>query len=119
MIINMDLTGVEAKATFDPLPPGDYQATIENSEVKTGSKGEYISWTFSIDDKPNKVWDIMSLAHVLLAVLRCAEGQKPPLPNLKKTTTSSVASSTHGDSRVIGTNPTAICSVYEECRELV
>jgi hypothetical protein len=61
--INANLASYEAQESFDILPPGDYEATVSDSEIKQGSKGAYIQWTWSVTNKPNKVWDIMSLGN--------------------------------------------------------
>ncbi len=59
--ISMNLGGVKEEVGFELLPPGWYGATVTDSEIKEGGKGPYINWTFSIENKPNKVWEIMSL----------------------------------------------------------
>jgi hypothetical protein len=61
-IINIDLSNVQTDEGFDTLPPGWYEAEVEDSEIKNGKNAEYIQWTFSIISKPNKVWDIMSFS---------------------------------------------------------
>lgn len=61
--LNANLTGYESQEGFDCLPPGWYPATVIDSEIKEGSKGPYINWTWGIDGKPNKVWDIMSIGN--------------------------------------------------------
>jgi hypothetical protein len=63
MQINQDLNSVEEQEGFDLLPPGEYGITVVDSEVKQGAKGQYIQWIFKVDDKPNKIWDIMSLSN--------------------------------------------------------
>jgi hypothetical protein len=60
--INAQLHNIDAQEAFDILPPGDYPATVVDSEIKMGSKGQYINWTWAVDGKPNRVWDTMSLA---------------------------------------------------------
>jgi len=47
MPLNVNLTGVETKAT--PLPPGVYRGAIAKAEEKTSQAGNpYVSWVFNI-----------------------------------------------------------------------
>lgn len=59
--LNINLSNTEAQETLKPLPPGWYEAEITDSEIKQGTKGNYIRWTFDIFGHPHKVWEIMSL----------------------------------------------------------
>lgn len=59
--LNINLSETEAQESLKPIPPGWYNASITDSEVKEGAKGAYIRWTFEVDNFPNKVWEIMSL----------------------------------------------------------
>lgn len=59
--INMTLDNYEAQDGFDLLNAGWYEAEVIDSEIKEGAKGPYILWTFQIQGKPNRVWEIMSL----------------------------------------------------------
>ncbi len=69
--MNVDLSGQEAQESFNPVAPGWYGATIIDSELKNGSKGPYVSWTFDIHDQPNKVWSVTSLGNdISLKILK-------------------------------------------------
>lgn len=61
--LNANLANYESQDGFDCLPPGWYQATVIDSEIKDGPKGPYINWTWQIEGKSNRVWDVMSLAN--------------------------------------------------------
>jgi len=80
--VNIDLTGYDVQEGFDPLPGGWYRARIAGSELKDGSKGQYISWTFEIVGHPNRVWDVMSLgndvARIRLKTLATCIGHPNP-----------------------------------------
>jgi hypothetical protein len=80
--INANLANYETQESFSPLPPGEYKATVMDSEIKQGGKGPYINWTFKISGHPNKVWDIMSLGNDIsmqrLKTLAVACGHKNP-----------------------------------------
>ena len=56
--INANLTEYQTQDAFELLPPGWYEATVDDSEICTAksSGNQYIKWTFSIDGKPNKIW---------------------------------------------------------------
>jgi len=54
--INQDLTNYDS--SFEPLPAGEYVATIEDSEIKESKTGnQYILWTFRVQNR--KIWEIM------------------------------------------------------------
>jgi hypothetical protein len=80
--INVNLSQNEVQEGFELLPPGDYHVRITNSIVKSGNKGQYIQWEFSVIGKPNKIWDIMSLNNSIslnrLKTLATVAGHKNP-----------------------------------------
>jgi len=59
--LNINLEQTQTQDTFKPIPPGWYNSSIIDSEIKEGAKGAYIRWTFEVDGFPNKIWEIMSL----------------------------------------------------------
>jgi hypothetical protein len=59
--INVDLQGHSIQEGFELLSPGLYEAEVVDSEICNGPNGKYIKWTWQIIDKPNKVWDFMSI----------------------------------------------------------
>jgi hypothetical protein len=61
--LNADLSNYSESTSYEALPPGWYQAIVEDSEIRTGPKGEYINWTFQLIGNNKKVWDIMSLSN--------------------------------------------------------
>lgn len=67
-LINADVTNVEPKASFEPLPAGTYQAQITKSELlptKAGN-GHYLKLEFTVLDGPDgtvgrKTWTNLNL----------------------------------------------------------
>ena len=59
--LNFDTSGIEPQQPFSALPPGRYNAAIEDSEIKTtkAGTGEYLQLTFGVLDGAHagrKVW---------------------------------------------------------------
>jgi hypothetical protein len=69
-IIDFDVTTYEpqVKSSFEPLPPGDYQAIISDSALKTtkAGTGEYIELTMQITDgqySGRRIWERMNVSN--------------------------------------------------------
>ncbi len=62
-VLNANLDNYTEQEAFEVLPAGWYEAEVVDSEIKEGSAGPYINWTFAIIGKPNKIWDVMSLGN--------------------------------------------------------
>lgn len=61
-----DATQVEPQESFDPIPAGEYNVLIEDSEMKPtkSGNGEYLQITFSVLDgqyNGRKIWDRLNL----------------------------------------------------------
>jgi hypothetical protein len=69
-IIDFDVTSYEPqiKSSFEPLPPGDYQAIISDSAIKTtkAGTGEYIELTMQITDGQHsgrRIWERLNISN--------------------------------------------------------
>ncbi len=69
-IIDFDVTSYEApaKSSFEPLPPGDYQAIISDSAIKAtkAGTGEYIELTIQITDGQHsgrRIWERLNISN--------------------------------------------------------
>ena len=80
--VNANLQDYKTQDGFDPLPPGWYPARIIDSEIKEGSKGNYIRWTFEPIGFPGRIWDTMSLGNEVsmqrLKTLATCAGHRNP-----------------------------------------
>jgi len=69
-IIDFDVTSYEPqiKSSFEPLPPGDYQAIISDSAIKAtkAGTGEYIELTMQITDGKHsgrRIWERLNISN--------------------------------------------------------
>ena len=69
-IIDFDVTSYEPqiKSSFEPLPPGDYQAIISDSAIKAtkAGTGEYIELTMQITDGQHsgrRIWERLNISN--------------------------------------------------------
>ena len=69
-IIDFDVTSYEPqiKSSFEPLPPGDYQAIISDSAIKAtkAGTGEYIELTMQITDgqySGRRIWERLNVSN--------------------------------------------------------
>ena len=69
-IIDFDVTSYEPqiKSSFEPLPPGDYQAIISDSAIKAtkAGTGEYIELTMQITDgqySGRRIWERLNISN--------------------------------------------------------
>ena len=82
--MNGNLNGFNANnapepMSFDPLPEGEYMATITGSEMKATIKGDgsYLSLEYTIIDGPyanRKVWDNLNLDNPNAKAVTIAQG---------------------------------------------
>jgi hypothetical protein len=64
--LNFNAADVEPIGSFDPLPVGDYEVIITETEMKDtkNGKGKYLQLTFEVvgeENKGRKVWDRLNL----------------------------------------------------------
>ena len=81
-IIDFDVTTYEpqVKSSFEPLPPGDYQAIISDSALKTtkAGTGEYIELTMQITDgqySGRRIWERLNVSNPNKTAEEIARGQ--------------------------------------------
>jgi hypothetical protein len=97
--INFDVSEYEAspRSSFDPLPKGDYQAIVTDSQLKTtkAGDGEYIELTIQIVDgefSGRRIWERLNVVNKNDKTQSIARGhlnslaQACNVPNMKDTT---------------------------------